>query len=173
MKTFGLSKFESEEQEKELDYLSENELKHRDDEDNIFNIIRKSKKIEEKVKDMHFKLKVMNRLVLQNLTNLKEEILTSGVKNIDSIDVFRFDSDEISKAVFEIKKEEVEGYKKRAMSMIKSKITRNKYTNDAERTPTPISPRFAPESGEMTRNPNNNPVRIKRKFTFQLDPDNF
>ena len=52
---------------------------------------------------------------------------------------------------------------------MKSQITRNKYNNSAERTPTPISPRFHPESGEETRNPNNKPfIRFRRKKSLEL-----
>ena len=69
----------------------------------FFNIIRKSKKIENKIKDMNFKLKVMNRLVIQNLKNFGRQIQEKGLQSIESFDVFKFGSEEITKAVFDIK----------------------------------------------------------------------
>lgn len=45
MKDFDLEKFEDSELEEELDYLSENELAHRQDEDNVFHMIRKAKQL--------------------------------------------------------------------------------------------------------------------------------
>jgi hypothetical protein len=43
MKDFGVKPFSNPELEEELDYLSENEIKHRNEEDNIFTMIRKAK----------------------------------------------------------------------------------------------------------------------------------
>lgn len=68
-----------------------------------------------------------------------------------------------------LNKEEIETFKKKALNVMKSQMTRNKYNNSAERTPTPISPRFHPESGEETRNPNNKPlIRLRRKKSLEL-----
>ena len=52
---------------------------------------------------MNFKLKVMKKLVLQNLINLREQTILFGVKSIESVDIFRFDSEEIAKVVYDIK----------------------------------------------------------------------
>ena len=65
-----------------------------------------------------------------------------------------------------LNKEEVEGIRNNTMSMIKSHLSRQKYLNKEERTPTPISPKFNQESGEETRHQFSSQFRLNKSNVF-------
>lgn len=54
--------------QEEIDYLSENEVSHRDDDSNTYNLIRNAKKIEQRFKQM-------NKILTESLTKITKENL--------------------------------------------------------------------------------------------------
>ena len=97
--------FSSPELEEELDYLSENEILHRNEEDNIFTMIRRAKKFQETIQDLNFDLMVTSRLVKNNLENAKNAAQDGTLDEISSAIIYKYDNEALEKAAFEIRQQ--------------------------------------------------------------------
>jgi hypothetical protein len=105
MKDFEIKHFSDPALEEELDYLSENEIKHRNEEDNIFTMIRKAKKFEETVIDMNFKQIVIHRLVKNNLQKVRLKAELGCLNEFTTASIHQYNNEDIGKAFREANQE--------------------------------------------------------------------
>jgi uncharacterized membrane protein YcgQ (UPF0703/DUF1980 family) len=87
---YDVEEFKDEEKENEIDYLSENEIEHRNDESNIYNLIRRAKRIEKRIKQINFILtNALQTVTHENLIRLQSIILNGDKINEDTVDGFK------------------------------------------------------------------------------------
>lgn len=99
-------------------------------------------KLEQEVKEMNFRIAVIKKLMIKNLQQLKENILSDTPFNFEKFDIYNFDNEAITKAVLDIKKEKMNMFNKRHSFNLKLPISNFLKVNS--QTPSEMSQAMSP-----------------------------
>jgi len=164
LKSHNIKRLFDVEQEKELDYLSENELMHRDKDNNIFHSIRKAKKFEKKIDQMNFKLIVTQRIVEKNMEKIKYQIKNNEEVSFDMTDIYSYDNEQLEAIITSVKQEQTLNKLAKSNKMFRMKIpSPKKYIEEDEC-------KENSEISSQTRHPKIE-LKLNKSYDFENEPD--